>query len=142
MSIIKSRMIHGVQPNPDTLAEIRQQMGIGEDKEIVFMALEVEFDRKTYYCSLSGGKLEDGEPVLTLVGRAALEVIVNHPSPNDTLVFQQVKLGETPLKNKVKAALKNAPANSKICFFGDMHGELDGVLSDVFNIQASPGTHH
>jgi hypothetical protein len=71
-----------------------------------------------------------------------LEVIVNHPSPSDTLVFQHVVLGETPLKTKIKAALRGAPANSKICFFGDMQGELDGVLSDVFNIQTSPEELH
>ncbi|EHC59714.1 hypothetical protein LTSEINV_1713 [Salmonella enterica subsp. enterica serovar Inverness str. R8-3668] len=35
----------------------------------------------------------------------------------------------------MKAILKKAEANSKICFVGDMQGELDGVLSDVFNIQ-------
>ncbi|HBK3302464.1 hypothetical protein I5679_18905 [Citrobacter koseri] len=142
MSIIKSRMIEGIRPNAETLTAIKEQMGIEEDTDVRFMALEVQFDRKIYYCALSGGKLENGEPILTLVGQAALEVIINHPSPNNTLVFQQVKLGETPLKTKVKATLRNAPANSKICFFGDMQGELDGVLSDVFNIKASLDSYH
>ncbi|WP_449508436.1 hypothetical protein [Enterobacter ludwigii] len=141
MSLIKSRMIQGVQANPETIAEIQQQMGLSPDSTISFVALEVEFDRKTFYCALSGGTLDNGEPALTLIGRAALEVIVNYPSPNDTLIFQQVKLGETPLKTKVKSTLKKAPANSKICFFGDMQGELDGVLLDVFNLQKSPDIH-
>lgn len=141
MSIIKSRMIQGAKANPETIAEIKQQMGLDDDSNIAFLALEVEFDRKTFYCALSGGKMVDGEPALTLIGRAALEAVVNYPSPNNALTFQQVILGETPLKSKVKATLKKAPANSKICFFGDMQGELDGVLLDVFNLQKSPEIH-
>lgn len=141
MSIIKSRMIQGAKANPETIAEIQKEMGLGPDTNITFLALEVEFDRKTFYCALSGGRLENGEPALTLIGRAALEAVINYPSSNDTLTFQQVVLGETPLKTKVKATLKKAPANSKICFFGDMQGELDGVLLDVFNLQQSPKIH-
>lgn len=141
MSIIKSRMIQGAKANPETITEIKQQMGLDDDSNIAFLALEVEFDRKTFYCALSGGRMENGEPALTLIGRAALEAVINYPSPNNTLTFQQVVLGEKPLKSKVKATLKKAPANSKICFFGDMQGELDGVLLDVFNLQKSPEIH-
>lgn len=141
MSIIKSRMIQGAKANPETIVEIQKQMGIAPDTNIAFMALEVEFDRKTFYCALSGGKIENGEPALTLIGRAALEAVLNYPSSNETLTFQQVVLGDTPLKTKVKATLKKAPANSKICFFGDMQGELDGVLLDVFNLQKTPEIH-
>ncbi|AKF89528.2 hypothetical protein JMM34_004159 [Salmonella enterica] len=135
MPTIKSRMIRGVKPNEETLKELQEQLGLSEDTDMMFMALEVDYDRKKYYCCLSGGKIENGDVHFSLVGRAALEVLMNHPSPNDTLTIQEIKIGPTPLKNKVKSILKKAEANSKICFVGDMQGELDGVLSDVFNIQ-------
>ncbi|AZP69364.1 hypothetical protein EJJ20_00435 [Pseudomonas poae] len=73
---------------------------------------------------------------MTLVGQAAVEALSNLPQGrNDSLIFQELKLGSTPLRNKVKATLKRAPANSKICFIGDMQGELDGHLAQVFNLQ-------
>ncbi|HBX6194799.1 TPA: hypothetical protein MI617_28345 [Klebsiella pneumoniae] len=45
------------------------------------------------------------------------------------------KLGETPLRNKIKATLKEARPNSKICFIGDMQGELDGHITQALNLQ-------
>ncbi|WP_456309393.1 hypothetical protein [Serratia proteamaculans] len=137
MSIIKSKIISSAQPNPETADQLREGLGLPKDQPISLMVLEVNYDRKKYFCCLSGGEMKDGEPHLTLVGHAALEALANYPVPNETLIFQEIKIGETPLKNKVKSTLKNAPSNGKICFFGDMQGELDGVLSDVFNIQKS-----
>jgi hypothetical protein len=101
-------------------------MGIPSEKSINLMVFEVEYDRKKYYCC-GPGEIRNGQPHMTLIGQAAVEALANRPlGNNDTLIFQELKLGPTPLRNKVKAALNRAPSNSKICFFGDMSGELDG----------------
>ncbi|WP_192458023.1 hypothetical protein [Musicola keenii] len=134
MPIIKSKMLTDAKPSDETTRLLLEQLDLPPDTPIALMVLAVEFDRKKYYCCLSGGEIRNGQPHFTLVGQAAFEALANHPSPNDTLTIQEIKLDEIPLKNKVKAVLKRAPSNSKICFIGDMQGELDGVLSDVFNI--------
>ncbi|MBA5204719.1 hypothetical protein F9U39_21365 [Pectobacterium versatile] len=135
MSIIKSKMLTDTKPSDETYSQLIKQLNIPEGTLIALMVLEVEYDRKKFYCCLSGGKIINGEPHFTLVGQAAFEALANHQTPNETLTIQEIKVGETPLKNKVKATLKKAPSNSKICFIGDMQGELDGVLSSVFNIE-------
>lgn len=67
---------------------------------------------------------------MTLVGQTAVEALSNLPlGHNDSLIFQELKLGSTPLRNKVKATLKRPPANSKTWFTGDMQSELDGHLA-------------
>ena len=64
-----------------------------------------------------------------------MEALTNLPMGNsETFIFQELKLGPTPLRDKIKATLRRAPANAKICFFGDMQGELDGRLHQAFNV--------
>ena len=87
--------------------------------------------RKTVYCCLSGGEVRDGDAALTLVGRAALTMLLLIPTPPDTpITLQELRIGKIPLRTKVQRAVKNAPAGRKICFFGDMSGELDGKALD------------
>jgi hypothetical protein len=37
---------------------------------------------------------------------------------NELLVFQELKMGATPLREKVRAAVMKAAAGTKICFIG------------------------
>ncbi|PXV76773.1 hypothetical protein [Pantoea sp. PNA 03-3] len=135
MSLIKSKMITDAMPSDETYKKLLEHVGLPEGTSVGLMVLEVDYDRKKIYCCLSGGEMIDGSPHMTLVGQAAFEALCNLDVPNETLTIQEVKLGETPLKTKVKRTLDKAPRNSKICFIGDMQGELDGVLSSVFNIE-------
>ena len=134
MPTIKSKLIPGALPSEETKAELLKAINAPADANIQLMVLEVDYDRKKLYVCLSGGDVIDGEPSFTLTGKAAFEALCNVQTINETLTIQHVVIGETPLKNKVKSTLKNAPANSSICFVGDMQGELDGVLSAIFNI--------
>lgn len=136
MPIIKTTLLAGAKPEAATLEKIQAQYGARPGQSLEFMVFEVDYDRKKYYCCWSGGEVKGGEPYLTLVGQAALEALSNLPlGRDDALIIQELKIGETPLRNKIKAALKRAPANSKICFIGDMQGELDGHLPQAFNLQ-------
>lgn len=134
MPTIKSKLVPYAQPSEETKSLLLKQMNLAEGTNVQLMVLEVDYDRKKLFVCLSGGNLTNGEPQFTLVGQAAFEALSLIPTTSNTLTIQHIKLGETPLKNKVKAVLKNAPSNSAICFIGDMQGELDGVLSDIFNI--------
>ena len=59
------------------------------------------------------------------------------PSENkDALYFQQLNIGKIPLK-KVIQMLKEKPNGSKVCFVGDMAGELDGHMHDAFKVIGS-----
>ncbi|WP_455233182.1 hypothetical protein [Geopseudomonas aromaticivorans] len=139
MPTLKSVLIAGTKPEAATLLHIQEQMGLQPGMSMQFMVYQVEFDRKKYYCCWSGGEIKGGEPLMTLVGQAAMEALVNLPlGNNDALIIQELRLGQTPLRNKIKTTLKRAPANSKICFLGDMQGELDGHMHTAFNVQ--PGT--
>jgi hypothetical protein len=63
-----------------------------------------------------------------------MQALANLPmGNNDTIVLQELTLGPTPLREKVKATLKRSPLNVKICFFADMQGELDGHIHHAFN---------
>jgi len=132
---LSSKMIHGTKPEAGTLAEIQRTARLPTDKQINLMVFETKFKDKKVYCCLSGGAIVDGEPHLTLVGRGALEALSNLPMGDQTaLIFQELKVGATPIRDKVRAAVMRAPAESKICFIGDMQGELDGVAFQALNV--------
>lgn len=60
------------------------------------------------------------------------------PVGNEEEIYpQQLKLGNISLKKKVIAILKEKPKNSKVCFVGDMSGELDGHMHSAFNVIGS-----
>lgn len=134
MPSIKSKFIPNAQPTEKTKLELLKQINAPVGTNIQLMVFEVNFDEKKLYVCLSGGDLKDGKPQFTLTGKAAFEALSNLNSTENTLTVQHITLGETPLEVKVKATLKNASANSSICFVGDMQGELDGVLFRIFNV--------
>jgi hypothetical protein len=132
---LSSKLIHGTKPEAATITELQQAMGLRNDQQIALMVFETSFKDKKIYCCLSGGDIEDGEPRLTLVGKAALEALVNLPMGDSTsLIFQQLKVGPTPVREKMRAAVMRAPAGAKLCFIGDMQGELDGVAFNALNV--------
>lgn len=134
MSLV-TKLIEGTKPEAETMLEIQQKMSIPTDKSINFMVFETSFKEKKVYTCWSGGEIKNGEPRLTLIGRAALEALINLPMGNDDkLIFQELKLGPTPIKDKVRAAIMRADAGAKICFIGDLQGELDGLMPKAFNL--------
>lgn len=134
MSLV-TKFIEGTKPEVETLLELQQKAGIPPGKSIMLSVFETSFKEKKIYCCWSGGAIEGGEPKLTLVGKAALEALLNLPlGNNDKLVFQEIKLGATPLKEKIRATVMRAEAGTKICFIGDMQGELDGHMHKAFNL--------
>lgn len=135
MPKIKSTQIIGSKPEAETIRKIQEQGNIPIGVPINLMIFEVDFDKKKFYCCWSGGEFRDNQPHCTLIGQAAMEALANLPMGDQTsFIFQELKLGQTPLKEKIKATLKKAPPNAKICFIGDMSGDLDGHMHSAFNV--------
>lgn len=136
MPTIKSKLISGVVGNEVRNQKFRNEIGLAYEQQLSYMVFETKVDDAIYYCCWSGGVIENGEPKLTEIGRAALEVLSALPVGNDdALYFQQLKIGATPLKKKVIRMLKEKPRGSKVCFVGDMSGELDGQMHLAFNLK-------
>lgn len=137
MSEIKSKMITGISASEITNRRIVRDAGLTMLKvgtKIAYTVMKSKLDNKTYYCCLSGGSIVNGEPNFTQIGLAAFETLMALPVGNECdVVIQEVKICETPLSQKIKSTLRKLPNNSKICFIGDMAGELDGVLINIFN---------
>lgn len=135
---LETKFLDGCKPNDETLLKVRESMNLPNDSDIQFSVFEVNFQNKKYYCCWSGGALQNGEPALTLTGQAALESLLNYkPELNGKIIMQELRLGQTPIRSKVKKVLKKLPAHSKICFFGDMERELDGHMTSAFNLVKS-----
>jgi hypothetical protein len=142
---LTSRLILGAQPLPDTAAKLRANMGADADTQINPMVLEVEIDGQHRYCCWAGGivpRTADGSAAdwervqLTLAGQAALEALTSLPFiKRSALVFQEVRLGKTPLAQKVaEAFVRTAPFCAVIVFVGDLANELDGKMAPAFNL--------
>lgn len=141
MSKIKSTLID-VKLTPEDNKKLTEELGIDNKKILKPLLLRVKFEHKTYYCCMSGGCIdkENQDVLLTPVGRAtldALAVFSNQKNPEFLLVLQEIRLGKVSLEEKVKRSLRAYPSNTSICFIGDMAGELDGILLDVFNLLPS-----
>lgn len=132
---LETKIIEGARSNLDTENKLKELMGIDVDVQFNPMVFEVNYNNKKYYCCWSGGELVNKEPAFTLMGLGALEGLMNLSLGNsDTLVMQELKLGQTPLSSKIKKTLTKQRANTKICFFGDLAGQLDGHMTSAFNL--------
>lgn len=138
MPSIKSKLITDVIGNEVRNQKFRKEIGISYGCKISYMVMETKIDDRVYYCCWSGGSIENGDAKLTEVGQAALETLVALPiGKNDTLFFQEIKLSKTALKKKIINMLSTKPRNSKVCFVGDLAGELDGHMVEAFNLDGS-----
>ncbi len=107
---------------------------------VSFSVWKTKIGLKTYYICLSGGELRDGEVVFTEIGELTVEALGNLPIPFDhhAMNFQELKIGSIPLRTQIKQTLLKLPNHSKVCLFGDMVGELDGVIIEALNVVRSP----
>jgi hypothetical protein len=131
---MKSRLIEATA-SPEIEANLSQLNEIPGNCNLRFMVFETTCHGKTINICLSGGRMVDGEPELTLIGSAAFEALIRLPGDCKAMVFKEIKIGKTPLREKVEQTIMEAPEGARICFFGDMSGELDGVLLDSLNME-------
>jgi hypothetical protein len=110
MTTLTSTLILGTKPESATLLELQETGGIPAGTSISLMVFETSFKDKKIYTCWSGSAIENGEPKLTLIGRAALEALMNLPlGSNEQLAFQELKIGATPL-----AQFSSPPTNMRM----------------------------
>lgn len=150
---IEARLIIGVTCDPMTEMAVRAIQKVSEQQatQISFHVFQVKVNGVTRYCCFAGGQRSgpppeggdfrqltsdtaEGWPLLTLIGQAALEALANVPVPSDSLVFAEIRKGKTPIRTKMIEIFKRS-GNAKVCFFGDLAGELDGLMSKSINLQ-------
>jgi hypothetical protein len=90
-------------------------------------------------CCWSGGRMKP-DPEFTPLGLAAFEALMELPTCMDDYpaikpipVIRQLIVGRTPLRDKVIDAVLEAPPGARLCFMGDLTGELRGKMSPAFN---------
>lgn len=135
MSRIVSRYIKGVSPSPESRVMLNQMFSLRPEQEMVFCVFEVQCHGSTYYCCWSGGRIENGRPMMTLTGKAAMEALCSVKAEgDDQLHIHELRVGLTPLREKVMTILRAKPAHARVCFLGDLNGELDGLMAKAFNV--------
>lgn len=145
MSMFSSRLILGATPTPQTEQALRIVNGFTPGTELSMQVFEVTIDRTIRYCCWAGGSVtrDSPRPQLTPAGRGALEALMRLPHLYDqdgnflnTLVFQGVALGKTPIPRKIAASFRmSADVGAIICFVGDLAKELDGHVGKNMNIK-------
>lgn len=132
---IEAQLILDGQANESTMDLICQEMGGDRSSQQSFMVFEIKHCGKTMYCCWAGGRMnEDLKPEFTLIGQAATEALLNLPCGSTQLIIQHMSLGSTPLLVKLKRLLDKLEEGAKVCFLGDVQGELDGQIQFVFDI--------
>lgn len=132
---IISRIISSATPSQGTLDRVRTLVHVPANKNLTFMVFETTLDDKTVYACLAGGRVQKGQIHLTPIGMAALEALMSVPAGNDDdLIFHEIRLDKTPLNEKIEQTIHRVNSGAKVCFIGDMQGELDGIIGRALNI--------
>ena len=145
---LQSKIILGTHPSPDTVKALRKEIGKKTRRkgisDITMCVFEVTIGTMVRYCCWAGGRLiadpdnasNPPVPSLTLPGQAAVEAMLNMPfiAPTSAqVVFAELRVGKTPLQEKIVGIFENTPPTAVIVFFGDLAEELDGKMGVAFN---------
>lgn len=134
MQKIDMKLIVGSKPNVETMEQIISAYGQDKSGSMSFTVFELHYKGKTIFASWSGGEMTPEGPAFTLIGKGALESMLNLPFGNDgDLTILEMRLGPTPLLTKISAFLDTQPDQAKVCLLGDLAKELDGQIAHIFN---------
>lgn len=146
-TVLSSKQIFGYTLDQDAKKRLRQQFdmkGLAKDDHIVLSIFEVTVHGTTRYCCWAGGQLvappagKEGPPLpsLTPAGQVTVETMIDLPFFRRRISFVQLVQGPTPIATKVAEAFSMTPEDMMLCFFGDLSGELTGVMHKTMNITA------
>jgi hypothetical protein len=135
MTQIKSKIINNAPVNELDTRRMGKDIGY-PNAEIRPVLMKVRFNNKTFYCCMAGGKVDayGSDASLTVIGKFTLQALIELPVKQTPIVLQEIKIGTVSLKQKVIRVFRQYPSGTKICFIGDIAGELDGILIKIFNI--------
>lgn len=138
---LRSYLIYGAEPRIETARLLLADWADNPEHIVTMQVFEVHHEGRTHLCAWAGGTIErgaNGQPagmVLTTVGKGAVEALVDLPGRMAGLAVVELRVGKTPLVDKVRERLREAGAEGvRFVFVGDMAGELDGLMSPLFNL--------
>lgn len=136
---IISKQIMDIPLDAEDMALLRQQFKIPKGvKTISLSVFEALVDSQPRYCCWSGGKIQATDspiPVaFTPTGLAAFNALNKLPFFTGKIAFIELRMGRTPIREKVLRAFRNFPPEVMLCFFGDLAKELDGQMHQSMNV--------
>lgn len=144
---ILSKYITEIGAMPEEMDLLRTQFKVGKDvhpKEITMAVFEVIVNGTARYCCWSGGGAHLTEAPtdaaslvqhLSPAGLVAQQMLCRLPFFQRKLAFIQLRMGKTPLRDKILRAFSTTPPDLMLCFFGDLAKELDGHMHLAFNVK-------
>ncbi|SFB77961.1 hypothetical protein [Pseudoalteromonas denitrificans] len=129
---ISNELLTDVSASQETNKQIIDMLGLKHDGDIQFHVYQTQVDDKEIYCCLSGGLVENNEIVFTPVGLGAFEALTNVKVTEDNYYAEELKVENGSIQQQIEAVFNKVPAESKVCFIGDMTGTLKSSISKVF----------
>lgn len=128
-------LMNDVTANQDTNQAILDMLEIDENHELRYHIYQVVFEGKTIHCCLSGGVIENNEIQFTAVGLAAFEALTNIESENkDIEYYAEVIEPGSDLCEQLESVFAKVPNGARVCFLGDITGELKAELGNYFTL--------
>ncbi|GAB2995642.1 hypothetical protein [Psychrosphaera aestuarii] len=127
-------LLSDVTANKDTNQAILELLDINESHDLQYHVYEIAFGDKQIFCCLSGGSIENGVIEFTPVGLAAFEALTNVKEISDTEYFADYISTEENIAEQIETVFSRVPNGAKVCFVGDITGELKEELSKYFTM--------
>ncbi|MBE0364927.1 hypothetical protein PULV_a3219 [Pseudoalteromonas ulvae UL12] len=130
---INSELMTGVTASPETNQEILTMLGMQEHQgDIQYHVYHTIADNKEVYCCLSGGVVENNEIMFTPVGLGAFEALTRIKPEQEQYFAEELKIENGSIKAQIEEILAKVPDQSKVCFIGDMTGDLKESIAELF----------
>jgi hypothetical protein len=129
---INSELLTNVTASQETNKQILDMLELDHEGDIQFHVYHTQVDDKEVYCCLSGGVVENNEIVFTPIGLGAFEALSHVEVEQDNYYAEELKVENGSIQEQIEAVFNKVPADSKVCFIGDMTGELKSSISEIF----------
>lgn len=123
------------QVSDHTNRQVFDAIGYDVEGHVQYMVFKTRVDQdKEVYCCWSGGSVEDNVIEFTPIGKAAFEALLNTDQSDDIQLYAEKLTSRENLKSQVEKTLKKVPNNARVCFVGDVAGELKEELPTAFGV--------
>jgi len=128
-------LVTNVTANQDTNAAILEMLELAQDQVVQYHVYEVVYNDKRIYCCLSGGVIENNEIQFTPVGLGAFEAMTNISTEQAPEYFaEQILVQDGDVASQVEDVFGRVPNDARVCFVGDINGELKNELGKYFTL--------
>jgi len=134
MSFYQS-LVTNVTANQDTNAAILDILELEQGQEVQYHVYEVAYKEKRIFCCLSGGVIENNEIQFTPVGLGAFEAMTNITAEQEPEYFaEHIVVEGGNLSAQIEEVFERVPNDARVCFVGDINGELKDELGRYFTL--------